>query len=59
MDLCEKVVNLFRPVPPPLFGNEIPADTPEKMAKAADPLIDDLNRLERELRRHGIVNRRW
>lgn len=60
MALYGKVANLFRPVPPPLFGSEIiPEDTPEKIAKEPDQLIQDLDRLDRELRRHGIINRRW
>lgn len=60
MILYVKVANLFRPVPEPIFGSVVPEDMPEKIAKAPDQLIDDLNRLDRELRRHGIVNRnRW
>lgn len=56
----EKVVNLFTPVPEPLFGSDkLPADTPQRIAAAPDQLIEDLNKLDRELRRHGITSRRW
>lgn len=59
MEFYAKVVKLFQPVPEPLYGTEVPEDTPEKIAKAPDQLMQDLDRLDRELRRHGIVNRRW
>lgn len=57
--ICEKIVNLFKPVPEPIFGSDkLPEDTPQKIAAAADPLIEDLDKLDLELRRHGIGLRR-
>lgn len=46
---------LFKPLPPPILGGVVPEDRPEMLKEKVDRLVDDVQELQRELRRRRVI----
>lgn len=46
---------LFKPLPPPILGGVVPEDRPDMLRDKIDRLVEDVQELQRELRRRRVI----